>query len=215
MMSIQLELKVTTGTILCRGHDHYWRVIRNLACDGALFTLRDVAQSSNDREDKCVADFIRRLHAAGFLEITEQRKLPNPWGGFAIFNVYRLLKRPSRTPIVNRDGTLGVQGLSQLQMWVAIRTLNSFDSIELAVTSTSDDVTVQKTTAQRYARHLQDAGYLTILRPGGPGVQRIWRLKPSMNTGPNPPKILRSKMVYDANLHKIMGTPIAQEVSAA
>ncbi|QDG74430.1 hypothetical protein [Labrenzia sp. PHM005] len=213
-MSIQLELRVTTANPICRGHDHYWRVIRDLTNDGDTFTRRDVAQSANDRTDKCVADFIKRLVAAGYAEIIEQRQHDAMSNDIGIFNVYRLLKRPARTPIVNRDGTLGVQGLAQFNMWTSMRALNSFDSVELAAVSSTDKVEVQKTTAQRYARHLQDAGYLAILRPGAPNVGRIWRLKPSMNSGPNPPKILRSKMVYDTNLKKIMGTPVATEVAA-
>lgn len=213
-MSIQLELQVTTGTPICRGHDHYWRVIRDLGSDGRTFTRRDVAQSSNDRGDHAVADYIKRLHAAGYLEVTEQLRLASPEGGTSVHNVYRLLKRPSRTPIVNRDGSHGIQGLAQLYMWMAMRTLDRFDSTELALSATTDEVAVGRSTANRYARHLASAGYLTILRKGGARVQRIWCLKPRMNTGPNPPKIVKSTMVFDANLKKIMGNPVATECAA-
>lgn len=62
--------------------------------------------------------------------------------------------------------------------------------------------------------HLSRAGYLQVLRQASPKVQQIWRLKSSMNTGPNPPKILRTKVVYDANRKEIMGRPVAEECAA-
>ena len=35
-MSIQLELKVTAGKPIYRGHDHYWSVIRDLGKNAHL-----------------------------------------------------------------------------------------------------------------------------------------------------------------------------------
>lgn len=212
-MSIQLELQVTTGKPIYRGHDHYWSVIRDLA-KGGNFTRREVAQRSNDRDDYCIADFLKRLEKAEFVEVVSKEKQPNPHGGFFHFNVFRLLKRPIATPAIARDGTVGSQGLGQVNLWNAIRTLSGFNSPELAIAATTKTIEVQTATARRYCRHLQDAGYLQIVRSGGPGVPRIWRLKPSMNTGPRPPKILRCKAVYDTNKNKIMGTQIAEEVAA-
>lgn len=212
-MSIQLELKVTSGKPIYRGHDHYWSVIRDLGKVG-FFTRQEIAQRSNDPTDKCIADFLKRLELAGYIETVTQEARKAPQGGFIQQNVFRLLKRPAATPVINRDGSAGAQGLGQLNMWNAMRALANFTSMELAISATTETVSVEKVSAQRYSRHLQDAGYLQILRPGGPRVQRIWRLKPSMNTGPEAPRILRSKMVYDANRHTIMGTPTAEECAA-
>ncbi|QFT70718.1 hypothetical protein FIU93_28295 [Labrenzia sp. THAF35] len=214
-MSIQLELTVTAGTPIFRGHDHYWSVVRDLGKDRRTFTRREVALRSNDRDDTCVGDFLKRLHAAGFLEVIDQKRLANTaGGGTALHNVYRLLKRPSATPIINRDGTPGTQGLAQLHLWNAMRALSSFTLIELAVSASTDSVEVPRETAKRYVTHLSRAGYLQVLRQASPKVQQIWRLKSSMNTGPNPPKILRTKVVYDANRKEIMGRPVAEECAA-
>ncbi len=157
---------------------------------------------------------MRRLTKAGFIQVVDQQKVSKPTGGTNFHNVYQLVRRQAATPIVNRDGSIGTQGLAQLYMWNAMRNLTQFDKAELAISATTDDVSVAIETARRYARHLQNAGYLQIRRPGGSGVARIWRLKPSMNTGPNPPKILSCKAVYDANLQKIMGNPVAVECAA-
>jgi ribosomal protein S8 len=212
-MSIQLELKVTAGKPIYRGHDHYWSVIRDLG-KNAHFTKHEIAQRSNDPTDKCIDDFLGRLKKAGYVETVESTFGPTAKNGRARRDVYRLVKRPAATPIINRDGSVGQQGLGQLHMWNTMRALGGFNKHELAVASTTDEVSVSVETASRYARLLEDAGYLQVLRPGGAGVARIWRLKPSMNTGPNAPKILKSKIVYDANLQEVMGTPIAEECAA-
>jgi len=213
-MSIQLELRVTTGTPIYRGHDHYWSVIREIGKAGALFTRREVFGRCNDRNDDAVGDFLNRLNAGGFIKVVKQVRVPTGDSGTALHNVYRLLKRPFDTPVINRDGSLGVQGLAQLHMWNVMRTIERFHALDLAVMATTDEVDVPRTTAARYARHLQDAGYLEIIRPGRGPIPRIWRLMPRMNTGPKPPKILRSKMVYDTNLETLMGTPVAKEIAA-
>lgn len=210
-MPIQMELKVTSGKPIYRGHDHYWSVIKDLGKDNKLFTRHEVALRSNDRDDYSVADYIKRLHAAGFLEMIEQRLQVNRGAGNSVYNVYRLIKRQALAPVVNRDGTLGKQGLAQLQIWNAMRALPGFSLVELAVTASTPDVEILRETAKRYVTHLNRAGYLLVLRESSNRVQGMWRLKPSMNTGPNPPKILKTKLVYDPNRKEIMGAPLAEK----
>ena len=52
---------------------------------------------------------------------------------------------------------------------------------------------------------------LLVAAAGGPGRECRWRLKGSADTGPKPPMILRSKMVYDQNVGVIVGEPLAEE----
>lgn len=205
-MPIQLELRVTSGKPIYRGHDHYWSVIRDLAKTGD-FSPVQIEDRSNDRDGKCIADFLKRLELAGFLSLIK------PYDRNSA-KVYRLVKRQTMTPSINRDGTVGKLGSGQLNMWNAMRALPKFDALELSLTAATEDTPVQKATALAYARNLANADYLQVLRAGGPNVQRIWRLKPSMNTGPRPPKILRCKAVYDTNKCQIMGKQIAEEVAA-
>lgn len=212
-MSIQLELRVTAGKPIYRGHDHYWSVIRDLA-KGGHFTRHEIAQRSNDPTDKCIDDFLNRLKKAGYIETVDTEFVPTAKNGRMRRDIYNLIKNSSATPMINRDGSIGQQGLGQVHMWTAMRALAQFTKQELAISATTDDVDVSIETASRYARLLEKAGYLQILRPGGPNVARIWRLKPSMNTGPNAPKILRTKVVYDTNRQEIMGTPVAEECAA-
>lgn len=218
-MSIQLELRVTSGKPVYRGHDHYWSVIRDLGKGGRMFTFEDIDLRCNDLDGKSISDFVCRLCKAGYLGVTEtlhgQTDKPRTTNtAVRRQNVYRLVKAPAATPILNRDGSPGKQGQGQVQLWNAMRSLSSFDAKELAIAASTADVPVQRTTALAYIKRLETASYLQVLRTGKAASPGIWRLKPSMNTGPKPPKILRTKLVYDANLKKIMGTLIAEEVAA-
>lgn len=213
-MPIQLELRVTSGKPICRGNDHYWSVIRDLGKGDAQFTLNEIAQRSNDPKDCSIGDFVNRLVKARYLTIVRFELAHNERGRPYNRNIYKLERRPSDTPILNRDGSLGTQGLGQQQLWTAIRSLPRFDKHELAIASGTTLVDVTVNTARRYAMCLQDAGYLSVIRPGGAAVSRIWRLKPSMNTGRVAPRILRGKVVYDCNKSQVMGNMIATEIAA-
>ncbi|TYC53812.1 hypothetical protein FMN50_13650 [Rhodobacterales bacterium] len=213
-MSIQLELRVTAGKPVYRGHDHYWSVIRDLGKGGNLFTLSQIGLRTNDPVNDCITDYLRRLIKAGIVEVAGSEKVLTNLRTTTTQQHYRVLKRPKATPRLNRDGSLAKQGLGQDQLWTAIRALSGFDTRELAIAASTDDVVVAVETAKSYARHLEAAGYLQVLRPGSGPVSRIWRLKPSMNTGPTAPKILKSKMVYDPNRKEIMGAPLAEECAA-
>lgn len=213
-MSIQLELTVTAGKPIYRGHDHYWSVIRDLGKNDSHFTVREVALRSNDRDDYSISDFVKRLAKADYIEVVDTEKVPIDRGGYCTQYVYRLLKRPSATPIINRDGSHGTQGLRNQQMWNAMRLLPQFDKHELGVAATIPETEVSSVTAGSYAKRLAAAGYLQILRPGGANLTRIWRLKPSMNTGPRAPKILATKVVWDQNRSEIVGGAVAEECAA-
>ncbi|WP_297588201.1 hypothetical protein [Roseibium sp.] len=215
-MPIQLEMKIVAGELVCRGHEYYWSVIREIGKENH-FTRREIARRTNDPNDKNLDEYLRRLKKAGFVrtvEVVEGTYGLETHNGKIRQEIYELVRRPSAAPILNKDGSKGILGLGQIHMWTAIRNLHQFTKQELSIASTTNDVPVSVKTAQSYACMLEKAGYLQILRPGGPNVARIWRLKPSMNTGPNAPKILKSKMIYDPNRQQIMGRPIAQECAA-
>lgn len=212
-MSIQLELRVSNGKPVLRGHDHYWCVIRDIGKHNP-FTLAEVAARSNDPRDKSIRDFLGRLVKAGYIEVLRTDHGPTARGGSVARHIYKLVRRPTATPIINRDGSIGTQGLANGQMWNAIRSLKQFDKRELALAATTADVQVEINTALAYARHLSNAGYLIVIRQGKSTTSSIWRLRPSMNTGPEAPRILRSKMVYDVNRGIVMGSPVAEECAA-
>lgn len=210
-MSIQLELRFA-GRPVYRGHDHYWSVIRDLGKRG-WFTKQEILERCNDSKDKCLMDFMRRLIKAGYVRVVKTTFVPTPGKRQLKRDVYELLKRPALTPILNRDGSAGTQGLGQLNMWTAMKALPQFDNKELAAVASTEDVNVTVAAAGEYARHLCRAGYLQIVSKPKPGAGCIYRLRKSLYTGPKPPMILRTKLVYDQNRGEVIGPVIAEEAA--
>ncbi|WP_319774445.1 hypothetical protein [Breoghania sp.] len=196
------------GRPILRGHDHYWSVILELTRASETFLLKDVALASNDRTDSSVTDYLRRLTIAGYVEtdgMTDEGRHSKP--------IYKLLKRQAEAPRLRRDGSELPPPAQQL-MWNTMRNLlrNGFDARELSQFSSTDQVTVPLVTAKSYLKHLDAAGYLICLEAGRGRHLGRWRLKPSMNTGPRAPKILRTQAVYDPNINGFPGTADAEEV---
>jgi len=203
-MSIILALTVDKKTPIRRGSAYVWSVIRELTAgpDGLArpVTLRQLVLRTEGVEESTLRGFMRTLAAAGIVE-------PVPGGP----RQWRVLKRPNQLPPLTRHGqrvTLKTQ-----QMWNAIRALPSFSAAEIAMAASIEDSIVQVSTAKTYIKLLNAAGYLKIEKPAAPPMMAaVYRLRPSMNTGPLPPKILRTKLVFDPNRNEIVGPAEAEEV---
>ncbi len=202
-MSVILPLKVQPGEPILRGNAHYWHAMRMLtdADRAAEFTAADVVGLCNRGDHRRVNLYLAALTAAGIVEATPAPK-PQP-------TRYRLLKRPGVAPSVRADGSQVTTGHEA--MWTAIRALRVMSARELSVSAATDAVKVPIETAKRFLRCLSDAGYLKIEKPGNNKTSAIYRLKPSMDTGPLPPAILRTKLVYDQNRNQVMGQVLAEE----
>lgn len=200
------------GRPVLRGIEHFWSVIRELDEAGA-WTVHDVYLRSNVSHRSTIADFVRRLVAAGMAVETDQRR--ETASGIPA-RQYRLNgPKPRRAPRLRRDGTAADQGRGQQQMWNVMRgplARDGFTFHDLALWGSTEQVCVATETAKKYVQHLADAGYLMQLRAGAPCKPAIWRLKPAMNTGPRPPLILTAKIVFDQN--KMTAAPFeAEEVT--
>lgn len=196
-----LKLRIRASSRpLQTGNTHFWRVIRDLDKQGD-WSVEDVYRRSGDAHRKAVVDYVKRLTRAGIArEITT-----------APPRRYELLSRPAAVPIINRDGTIGRQGAGVRQMWTAIRALRTFTYRDLVVAATTEEVSVEAHTAKAYLQRLDAAGYLRTIDPGKPGTPRTYALKRSMDTGPEAPRILRTKFVWDPNRNQVMGEPEAEE----
>ena len=208
-MSIVLKLKAD-GVPVLHGIEHYWLVMRTLGVNGNTFTVRQIFDRSNCSSQSTIRDYVRRLAAAEYVE-TPGTAIDDD--GIARVS-YRLLKHPRTAPSLRRDGSPCSPAQGQAQMWNAIRALAVFTSPELAIAASPDDCVIAAATAKAYTAQLGRAGYLSVASKGSPGKPTIWRLKPSMNTGPLAPKILRAKLVWDANREEIIGEASASEVSS-
>jgi hypothetical protein len=211
-MSVVLELQITGKPVL-KGHDHYWRVIRRLGQNGALFTSRQVYGESNARHLQTIRDFIARLMAAGIIETSGDEGT----GRFQEYQ-YRLLSRPLRLPKISREGKPGLQGFGQQQMWNILRGPQARGGItagDLALLASTDDVAIRPGTAKTFLFRLKAAGLVRTVRAGQPHHPGLFRIVPAMNHGPMAPKILRTHCVYDPNTGDLFPRPLeAVEVAS-
>ncbi|RUS64901.1 hypothetical protein EGN72_02600 [Pseudorhodobacter sp. E13] len=84
-------------------------------------------------------------------------------------------------------------------MWTAMRRLRSFTPSDLSAHATTETVSVDQTHAGAYCRSLLSAGYLSVVRPASPSVNReaIYRLV--NETGPQAPVTKRVAALVDPN----------------
>lgn len=205
-MSAVLAFQVPPGKPVLRGIDHYWRVIRDLDGRGP-WTVMDIRGLTGGAVDlSTIRDFVRRLVAGEIAYVDEH----SPQGV-----LYRLRRSPLATPRLRRDGSPALQGRGQTAMWNVMRGpigRGGFTASDLVLYGSTETIQIAPATALSYIKHLAQAEYLVCLRKGKPGQQGTYRLKPGMHTGPLPPLILRSQVVYDQNRGEAIGPVEAREV---
>lgn len=197
-MSKILALMVDKTKPVRRGQDYLWQVIRELTAtdrDRQVF-LSEIMNRMGGTDTSAVKLDLARIVKAGLME-------PDVSIAGAC---WRVVRRPTKLPPLSKDGLAVRSG--QSAMWLAMRALKSFDATELSLASSTEERRVTLETAKSYLRRLDAAGYLAIKRPAkkGPGSRlTVYRLKPSMDTGPEAPRILRTHLVYDPNRNEVMG----------
>jgi len=170
-----------------RGQDCYWAAIRQLSAECGAFTLSDVVNRSNAPKNS-VEEYMRRLKAAGYIEKA---------GKSGAANLFRVLRDSRFTPRVRRDGS-EVGGNKQDHMWRAAKMIKSFTPQDLAVSASTDQVTVSEVQARDYCQRLARAGYFRRVEPNK------YAMLPSKNTGPLAPCVQRVKQVFDPNLNRVV-----------
>ncbi len=206
-MSIVLKLQIGKAERILRGQAHYWKVMRALQAEHGEITIADIDAASN--ADRCdIRKFVAGLVEAGYVEhvcSVARQASGDP------AKIYRIVRDQVECPRLSKSGK---QGTSQRNVWNVLRGPLGRDGInarDLAAFASTDSNPIAMETARAYLKMLAQAGYLACLAKGGPGKLAVWRLKPSMNTGPLPPMILRAKLVYDQNAGKVMGESMAEE----
>ncbi len=203
-MSMQLHLTMKKGKMPLRGEDYLWSLMMERHDADQTFTVADIRLKSSAAEPT-VREFIGRLLRGGLI-----KGVPTP-----PVQSYRVAKPQAETPRVRKDGSLIESAGAAQCMWNAMRTAfrTGFDAIDLVSFASTDDVPITLGTAQGYIKSLSKAGYLLKLTNGSKPTQ-IWRLDPSMNTGPRAPMLLKTKLVFDPNRGDIIGAAEAEEVLA-
>lgn len=195
-----------------------WEAIRTLQRSGQPIVEIDIWQAL-PREVRhgldlgAVRDYRRALVAAGILGVVADPTARTN-------GTYQLLKDEGlEAPRLRRDGSRVTQGLAQEQMWRTLRLLTcDTNHRELAAHASSAAVPVAEAAAKDYLKTLHIAGYLQRTTEGkgtgAGGIQTRYRLKPQRNTGPRPPMICRTKVVYDPNEDKVVWQPKVSEEDA-
>ncbi|WP_315742806.1 MULTISPECIES: hypothetical protein [unclassified Bradyrhizobium] len=192
-----------------KGNEGFWQIMNHLMVRNGAFTVGDVDELTCSRVQN-VSKYLTGLINAGIAEQVGERP-PAIRGQFAS-PLYRLVKTPVLAPRVRDDGSL-IPPTAQECTWNAIRTLKQFSVMELVFAATTDQVEPKRRATARYVLLLERAGYLTRI---GKGQPHRYRLKPDMNTGPQPPscKLIDARVVWDPNLKRFFGeAPEAKEVA--
>lgn len=204
-MSVILKLRIKGAHKVLRGGDHYWSVVMEYAMREETFTARDIIGQSNASSND-VRGFLRRLSLAGYIDVAGQDPL-----------TYRVMKPQAATPRVRSDGSV-IGGVSRNQaMWNLMRGpvgRSGFTANDLAMLASTDEVSISQDCAARYIKRLDDAGYLVLRQKGARRRLPVWALLADMISGPEAPKVLKSRMVYDPNRAEVMGQPLAEEEPA-
>lgn len=150
-----------------------------------------------------IKSYLKRLKKAGHIEVVDEQRHNN---GAARTYIYRLVNDTGvDAPRLNKDGTPSKQGLGREQMWRSMKIMGEFTAKDLAIHSSTEDVTVSEASAKDYLKHLAKAGYFAVRVPNrGSHSQTRYKLLPSRWRGPKAPMIQRVKAVYDPNLGKIV-----------
>lgn len=122
-------------------------------------------------------------------------------------------------PRLRRDGSRVEQGLAQEQMWRTLRMVRGdTNARELAAHASTPAVPVAEASARAYLRMLATAGYLDCTAEGHGigrgGIQSRYRLKVDRNTGPKPPMVCRTHVIFDPNLCAVVWAPEVTEEDA-
>lgn len=163
-----------------------WEAIRRLG----TFTLRQLREETLLSMDS-VREYVTGLHAAGYIgkEGCHVQGYAGQWNLVKDIGI--------EAPRVRKDGSPVTQGQGRENMWNAMLIMRTFSARELAVAACTKDCYVKESTAADYAKHLCHAGYLTK-RPGG-----SYQMLPSAYTGPRPPMVQRTKVVWDPNQQQV------------
>lgn len=208
-MSIILSLKAQKGKTVLRGNDHFWSIVMERHRAAQTFSIADIIDASNDHEPT-IRDFVRRMEKAGAIKLVMLADKARD-------SRYMPTVVQSRAPRARRDGTIIESQPGTRCMWNLMRGptgRSGFTYQDLINWGATDETKISAATARSYITMLFKAGYLIKLDAGKPGTAATWRLNPGMNTGPQAPMILRTKLVYDPNRGEVFGPAEAEEVEA-
>lgn len=189
------------------GQDVIWIAVRELKeftrDDVTMWIHRNKYESIND---STVRSYLNRLLKGGHLEVSSTEEKSK----CATLYTYTLVKDCGLVaPRLNKKGEKVTQGQGRKNLWRTMKILKLFSWRELVAAASTDDVKIAPMEAKRYVSYMHKAGYLTQSRSYDRREGKVaqYCFNSSMNSGPLPPQIQRSKAVFDPNLNQVVWSP--------
>ncbi len=195
----------------------FWKILVQAGEMGASLPM--LAGKTSGAVFNAAHMFCEGLVASGVLDKVEQSAAKNRAYAYR----YRIKTDADGKIIVPvLDQSIGHAEKLRRHVWTVLRNSKNATLTEIIYYASTDDFLASKADVETYIRQLVSADIVLELSPDGPNAgikssrrkEQIYRLKAGANTGPNPPKLLRATMVYDANSDKIVGRVKSVEVAA-
>jgi len=197
-----------------RGEDGFWKIIRALDARGP-WAINDVVGKTNVQPGT-VSAYCKRLRLGGYIKEAGDRPHPRPQ--FGPTALYRIAKPVILPPRLNADGSERPEPAIE-RIWRAMKMSKSFTARELLSHLELEEAPPALNTIRSYLAELATTGLVIRTdggrnggKRGGGTVEARFRLV--RNIGPQAPKILAGKIVFDPNAEKVLGSRATGEVSA-
>lgn len=143
-----------------------WETLRGLHTDGESITVDGVWAGMTVTTPKSrVRDYLTGLEKAGYL-----LRDPGPFKTAQTITLTLTRDVGVEAPRVRKDGTTPTGGLGREQIWRTLKIVGDCTARELADAASTPQVDIAEATANEYLRFLAAADYVSIIRPGSPGV---------------------------------------------
>jgi hypothetical protein len=196
-----------TGVLTPR--ERVWQSVRKFGMTKTYTSLQVEDGCKPKVSHEIVADYLRDLRKAGYLEIVGNVEIKGA-GNRHEPPIYKTVKTDFEAPRITKGGKKALQGLGRLAMWRAMRSLKRFEVRDIVRAASHPQAPVSEITARHYIRALRDAGYLTTLREATRVLPGQYTL--SRYTGRLPPALTRRKVVVDRNTGEFPYQEPVQEV---
>ncbi|EFO30964.1 conserved hypothetical protein [Roseibium sp. TrichSKD4] len=200
MKIVQLEAKAIHTR---RGFEHFWKVMQEFNRQGQSFSVDDILAKSDQDQVRNIRDLVSRLLKSGHLA---EVSADSP-------KRFMIARNEPFVPRVRRDGTIAP--VKQDHIWAAIRMQRQWFTVQdiFIFTQHSDAPPTEQSIAS-YVTRLKLSGYLSVQADPRKVKPTRYFLKPSMNTGPRAPRVIRSEGIYDPNKQQVMGLLSARELQS-
>ena len=186
--------------------ERMWAAMKTLV----EFNATEIEDRAHPITRNSVCEYIGGLVEAGYVKQLVANGQRDGSHKFAAAR-YKVLKMAAITPTF---GKAAQPNIGVLAMWRAMKIRRVFDAQQIASDASQGGVNCELGTAKTYCKRLCAAGYLTVQRkPHTSGGLTGYRL--AKDTGPLPPAITRTKVVFDRNTGEMTPIQTAQEVCDA